>query len=92
MKIAYEFIKRDIAGESFLVPVGEGAKKFKGLFALNELGAFLWDRLAGAADEKELKQAVLAEYDVDSETAEKDIRDFLKKLADMGMTGSKDIL
>ena len=59
MKIRYELIKRTIAGETFLVPIGEGAKKFNGMFALNELGDFLWERIPAAKDPAELVELVL---------------------------------
>ncbi len=35
MKINYTFVKRDIAGETFLVPVGEAASVFEGIISLN---------------------------------------------------------
>lgn len=83
MKIHYEFVKRDIAGESFLVPIGEAAKKFSGLFALNELGEFLWKNIPGAADEAELVERVLGEYEVGRDEAEKDTAAFMDKLREM---------
>ena len=47
MKIRYEFVARSIAGEHFLVPIGEAARQFSGMFAMNELGAFLWEATLG---------------------------------------------
>ena len=85
MKIKKELVKRDIAGEIILVPVGKTVYDSNGLFILNELGAFLWDRLEKAEDEEELLHAVLNEYEVTEETARKDLRAFLDKLRDMGI-------
>lgn len=85
MKIPYEFVERTIAGEHFLVPVGEAAKAYKGLFALNELGAFIWKNIPQAENEAQLVDMVLDEYDVDRETAEKDAREFMEKLTTMGV-------
>lgn len=48
MKIKKELIKREIAGDCILVPVGKSTLESNGLFALNELGAFIWDILPGA--------------------------------------------
>ena len=56
-----------------------------GLFILNELGSFLWDRLTGAEDEEALLQAVLAEYEVSREVALADIREFLDNLRKQGI-------
>ena len=83
MKIRKELIRREIAGDVILVPVGGTVLENNGLFALNELGAFLWDRLESAEDEESLVQAVLAEYEVDEEIARTDVAAFLQKLQDM---------
>ena len=45
MEIKKELIKRDIAGDTVLVPVGKTVMENNGLFILNELGAFIWDML-----------------------------------------------
>lgn len=83
MKIRKELIRREIAGDVLLVPVGGTVLENNGLFALNELGAFLWDRLEAAADEETLVQAVLREYEVDETTARTDTAAFLQKLREM---------
>ena len=83
MTIRYEFVKREIGGESFLVPIGEAAHRYSGLFALNEVGAFLWDRLPAAESEEELVAAILEEYEVTKEEAAADTAAFLEKLRGM---------
>ncbi len=85
MKIQKDLIRREIAGDVILVPVGGTMLENNGLFALNELGAFLWDRLEAAEDEAALVAAVLREYDVDEETARTDTAAFLQTLRDMGI-------
>ena len=83
MNIRKELIRREIAGDVILVPVGGTMLENNGLFALNELGAFLWDRLEGAQNDEELVQAVLAEYEVNEDTARADVAEFLQSLRDM---------
>lgn len=80
MIIKKELIKRQIAGDTILVPVGKTVYDANGLFVLNELGDFLWDRLPGAASQQELVDAVLAEYEVSAEEAAADIAEFLAQL------------
>ena len=83
MIIKKELIKREIAGDTILVPVGKSVLDSNGLFMLNELGAFIWDLLPGMESEDEICSAVLAEYDVSSETVKKEVADFLHKLREM---------
>lgn len=85
MKVKYEMIKREIAGEVYLVPVGEAAHKFSGLFAMTDVAAFIWDKLPEVSDENEIVAAVLEEYDVDSETARIDVEEFLGRLKEIGL-------
>ncbi len=85
MIIKKELITRNIAGDTILVPVGKTVYEANGLFALNELGAFLWERLPEAAGEADLVEAVLAEYEVGAEEATRDIREFLDKLRQQGI-------
>lgn len=85
MTIKKELIRREIAGEVILVPVGKTALENNGLFTLNELGGFLWDRLPQAESEHDLLRAVLEEYDVPESQALEDIREFLAQLTRMGI-------
>ena len=80
MEIKKELIKREIAGDTILVPVGKTVLDSNGLFVLNELGAFLWDRLPDAKDADALLAAVLEEYEVSAEEAAQDIAAFLERL------------
>lgn len=83
MKLKKELIKREIAGDVVLVPVGKTVYEANGLFILNDVGAFLWDKLPQAEDEDVLLEAVLREYEVTPETAKEDITAFLRKLREM---------
>lgn len=85
MKIKKELVKRDIAGDVVLVPVGTTVYESNGLFILNDVGAFLWDRLETAESEEELLTALLEEYEVTEDTARKDVQEFLLKLRKLGI-------
>lgn len=85
MQIKKELIKREIAGDTILVPVGKTVYDSNGLFALNELGAFIWDLLPSVNSREEILEAVLAEYEVSREEAAADIADFLNKLESLGV-------
>ena len=85
MIIKKELIKREIAGETVLVPVGKSVYDANGLFVMNELAAFIWDLLPNVDTEAEICRAVLAEYDVSEETSAQDVAEFLDKLRQMGI-------
>ena len=85
MKIKKELIKREIAGDTILVPVGKTVYDANGLFVMNELAAFIWDLLPEAQTEADIVSAVLAEYEIDEATAKKDIAAFLGKLKEMNI-------
>lgn len=85
MEIKMELAKREIGGESFLVPLGKSVYDHNGIFVLTELGAFIWDLLPEAENTEDIIEKVLEEYEVDRETAAKDIDIFLEKLKSFGV-------
>lgn len=83
MNIKKRLLKRQIAGDAFLVPVGKEVYDSNGLFFLNEVGEFIWDRLEDAQSPEDILKALLEEYDVEESLAWKDVEMFLQKLRDM---------
>lgn len=82
MKIKNGYMLREVAGEAVVVPTGEATFNFQGIISLNETGALLWKELEQGCEKKDLVQALLDEYEVDAETAEKDVNEFLKLAGD----------
>lgn len=80
MTIKKELIKREIAGDTILVPVGKTVYDSNGLFVMNELAAFIWDLLPRVENEQQICEAVVKEYDVSEAEASRDIAEFLGKL------------
>ena len=83
MQIKRELIKREIAGETILVPVGKSVYDANGLFVMNELGAFIWDLLPQAQTEADICRAVMEEYEVSEEEVSQDVSEFLQMLRKM---------
>lgn len=81
MNVKRKLVKRKIAGEVILVPVSDSSLELKGLIVLNETAEFLWDRLPDAEDSKALVKALTEEYEIDDAAAERDVGNFLNKLA-----------
>ncbi len=80
MEIRKQLVKRNIAGDVILVPIGDTSLELQGLVILNETGELLWDHLPQAADASDLAAAMRAEYDVDEATALRDAQAFLEQL------------
>jgi hypothetical protein len=86
MKIKEGFMLREVAGQWVVVPLGERVVEFSGIMTLNETGAFLWKKLeSGVQNEEELVAALLAEYDVDKETAQRDVSEFISDVNEKGL-------
>lgn len=79
MKIKDGFLLRQVAGQTVVLPVG-GDLDLNMMITLNDTGAFLWEKLQEDTDEAALVAALLAEYDVDEDTARKAVAAFVEKL------------
>jgi len=82
MKLKEGFILRTVAGQTVALPSG-GVTNLDMMITLNGTGKFLWERLAIGAEKDELVDALLAEYDVDRERAEKSVDAFVSRLKEL---------
>ena len=80
MKIKNGFAKRKIADSNIVVPVGRATNDFNGMITLNESGSFFWDCLTSETTIDEVVEKVICEYDIDKETARKDVEKFVDML------------
>ncbi len=79
-------VQRDVAGETFLVPIHGHIADLQELFVLNEVGRYLWDRLDGATCIEDLVACIVAEFEVGETQARQDAEAFLEQLAQAGLT------
>ena len=79
MKIKDELILREVAGETIVIPTGE-TLDLNMMITLNDSGKLLWQCLEKGAEQEDLEAALLAEYDVDPQTAKEHVALFIKKL------------
>jgi len=83
VKIKKGFSLRKVSNHYVVVPLEEATNHFKGVIHLNETSAFLWQALEkGMSNRIELTKVFMKEYNIDKETASKDVDDFLKVLID----------
>lgn len=84
MKRSANFLLREVADTQVLVPVGAAAGEFYGMVTLNGTGAFIWELLDREQTLQSLTEALMAEYAVDRELAQRDVEAFVGKLRSTG--------
>jgi hypothetical protein len=85
MKRNTNFILREIAGENILVATGEAAQIFNGMITLNDVASFIWSNIDECKTVDKLIASILDEFDIDDETAKRDVENFTTQLIRMGM-------
>ncbi len=85
MKKTQTFIKRDINGESILIPTGDTAREFNGMITLQGTAGFIWDHIEEATSLEHLIDMIPDEFDVDRKTAGSDAIFFIMQLLRAGM-------
>jgi hypothetical protein len=73
-----------IVDELVLVPIHQDVADLDGIYSLNEVGAFIWEKLANPIDLQELKNALLEEFEVDEGIVMEDVQTFLAELSEFG--------
>lgn len=85
MKVKEGFVLREVVDEYLVMPTGAQMKSFEGAIVLNEPSAFLWNKMQSNVTRTEMVEALLAEYDVDEETARRDTDALIEKLDAYGV-------
>jgi len=81
-----EAVAREIAGEHLLVPLRGECADLQRVFALTSVAGRVWEELGGGERTlAELRDAVVAGFEVEPATAERDLRDFLADLEREGL-------
>lgn len=80
MRIVSGFCIREILDEVIAVPGGEAAKRLSGIVSLSPVARFLFEELENEHTAESLLAALMDEYEVDQQTAEADLKEFLEYL------------
>jgi len=80
MRRSESAMSRELDGEVVILDIASG-----NYFALNDVGALVWDQLEDGTDRDTLVEAVTAAFDVDVETAATDINALLDQLTEAGL-------
>lgn len=85
VKIDKNFIVREVAGEYILIPVGEAALKFNGVFSVTEVGAEIWKGLTEGKKKEEIITCILEEYEVDETSLRTDYDAFIDRIRELSL-------
>jgi hypothetical protein len=77
-------VSRDIAGEVILVPIRQNVGDLESIYTLNETAAFIWALLDGKRTVGDIRDHVVAEFEIDKVEAEADLRELLAQLEAIG--------
>lgn len=84
MKLKEGFLLRQVAGEHVVISVGTNVD-LNGMITLNSTGCTLWKCLEQDVQMTDLTAALLAEYDVDEQTAQAAAERFVEKLKELDL-------
>lgn len=84
MNIRKGFEIIDVCGEHVLMSTGEANVDFTNVINFNDTSLFIWRKMEeGNQTIDSLTDAITAEYEIDEETARKDIEDFVNRLTEL---------
>ena len=78
------FVSRKFVDEVILVPISHRVGEIDCLYALNEVGARIWDLIDGDRSLKELRDAIVAEFEVSETEAQQDLAVLIEQLKEIG--------
>jgi hypothetical protein len=73
-------VSRKIADEFILVPIRQNVGDLGSIYTLNEVAARIWELIDGKMKLREIKDALVGEFEVTPEEAEKDLIEHLQQL------------
>lgn len=83
-KLKSGFVLRKIGDQNMAVPVGPQTSHIHGMIVLSESGELLWKALVDGAEEADLVDLLIGNYEVDEATALADVKDFVHGLEEQG--------
>lgn len=75
-------VRREIAGETLLVPVRGRLAQLHRIFVLNDVGAFIWEQIDGKRRLAGIREGLLERFEVSRHEAERDLLEYVEGLRD----------
>ena len=85
MKAKQGFVLRNVVDEFILMPTGDNIGLFNGTVLLNEVSAFVWEKLKNPISKEDLLKAVLDEFEVEKAVAAADLDALIATLKEYGV-------
>jgi hypothetical protein len=80
-----QYVTRQIAGETILVPIRAEAAQLDSVYVFNEVGARIWQLVEEGRDEDAIVASLADEFEVTPERAREDLAAFLRTLHEAGL-------
>ncbi|MCP5152311.1 MAG: PqqD family protein [Chromatiales bacterium] len=78
-------VRREVVGETLLIPVSGHLAHLDDVFTLNPTAAFVWSLLDGERDLETVERAVRERYEVDHDEAWRDLEALVASLHEAGL-------
>ena len=75
-----KFIAREVGNELIIVPLSGNVAQMNVLFTMNETAKFIWENISEKTRVEDIENAMTDTFDIDKETAKKDILVFLTQM------------
>ena len=85
MKAKQGFVLRNVVDEYILMPTGDMIGEFNGTVLLNDVSAFVWEKLQNPVSREDLLTAILEEFEVEKSVAAADLDALLATLKEYGV-------
>ncbi len=83
-----EFVTRQIAGETLIIPVAGQVGDLDAIYTLNEVASTIWEAIEGPTAVSQIVDTLTREYDVTPDQAQADVLELLDVLAAKGLIRS----
>ena len=73
-------VSRKIVDEFILVPIRQKASDLDSIYTLDEVAAHIWELIDGENSVEDIRDTIVAEFEVSQEVATADLVEFLQQL------------
>ncbi len=85
MKVKDNFVLTKVVDSYVAVPTGAGNVDLNTIISLNETGAFIWNLMKEETEKETVIDALVKEYGISGEKAEKDLDVFINQMTEAGL-------